>query len=133
MLCATRSAPHCATGGWAVDLLTHIFISLCLSLSAPVCSCLFLSVPVCSCLSLLSLLVHDDSVLVRLVGSEANEIAAGAAKKENYRVSADHVLQALEVRPNSLAAKIRLAAHFLPARLSTDTTRLPASRADEHN
>ncbi|TYZ66278.1 hypothetical protein PybrP1_005430 [[Pythium] brassicae (nom. inval.)] len=36
------------------------------------------------------------SVFVRRVGSEANAIAASGAKKENYRVSADHVLQALE-------------------------------------
>lgn len=39
-----------------------------------------------------------SSVFVRRVGSESNAIAASGAKKENYRVSADHVLQALEVR-----------------------------------
>lgn len=40
--------------------------------------------------------VHH-SVFLQLVGSKANEIAESGAKKENYRISSDHVLQALEV------------------------------------
>lgn len=37
------------------------------------------------------------AVFLQLVGSKANEIAESGAKKENYRISSDHVLQALEV------------------------------------
>lgn len=37
------------------------------------------------------------TVFLQLVGAKANEIAESGAKKENYRISPDHILQALEV------------------------------------
>ncbi|GAB9464755.1 Transcription corepressor [Globisporangium polare] len=36
------------------------------------------------------------TVFLQLVGAKANEIAESGAKKENYRISPDHILQALE-------------------------------------
>ena len=37
------------------------------------------------------------SDFLQLVGQEANAVAEGAATKENYRISHDHVMTALEV------------------------------------
>ncbi|EGZ10254.1 hypothetical protein PHYSODRAFT_409143, partial [Phytophthora sojae] len=34
---------------------------------------------------------------LQVVGQEANRVAEGAAKKENYRISQEHVTAALEV------------------------------------
>ena len=41
-----------------------------------------------------------------LIGQEANKVAEGAARKENYRIAHEHVMTALEVVTTVLDAAV---------------------------